>query len=319
MDSFIAFINKIPQQFDIWLNKLKNIEKSNMELGIHHMRAGNFYDAGLRFKIVLFFNKNNAIANYLLGKALVFQTKFEKAVPPLQAALTLKPEMDEARFLLSVCGALPPVTSIPRSYIIEKADTLALPSVFEDFSNNVSKPFHQILTGELARYYGDERLGFNVLTLGTNGGESALTVRKIANSIVGVDPSLKMTALSRNRREEDVLVYNTLVTRFPEDYLKETSNKFDLVICTFYLDNVGDLNPLFAQVKNVLNDGGTFAFNVKPLNTAEWHFIPGTMVFGHSDSYVKSVLEKQGFKLFHSQEVPTENLGSDVLYIAEKK
>ena len=317
LDQIIGAVTEARIYFETAWNKLSNLEKSNMELGIRHLKAGNFFDAVVRFKIVTWLNKNNAIGYYLLGKSQFYHGKPEKAIAPLQKSLQLNPDIGEAKFLLAACGNDQIITAIPRSFIIEKDDMIALR--YDDFIANTSSHLNAALQDELYTIIG-ENMGFNVLDLGCRGGDSAQILRKSANAVIGVEPSLKLIALAKNRRIDDLLSFNQLATRFPEDYLKECKDKFAVVISTYYLDNFGELKSFFEGVHHVMEAGSLFAFNIsKSSSNQDFAFSPKLMIFTHSEQYISKLSPELGFIIVNKSEVKYPSGSVDLLYILEKK
>ncbi len=299
--------------------KLSNLEKSNMELAIRQLKKGEFFDAAMRFKFVLLLNKNNSIAQYLLGKSYFFAGKFDKAAAPLKKAIAARPDLDEARFLLAACGGDITIKSIPRSFIIEKLDFIS--TRYEAFVEGTSSVLNNILAEEFKKIIG-ENMGFNVLDLGCRGGDSAQILRPISNAVVGVEPSLKMVAIARTRRINDLLTFNLIATKFPEDFMKECKDKFAVVISTYYLDNLGDLKDYFHDVHNLLEKGGLFAFNISrdlELGTNDYAFKSKTLIFSHSASYIKKLADNIGFNIASEREATYSSGAVDLVYILEKK
>ena len=315
LDKFANYIFNFRSYFNKLVDRVSNIEKSNMEAGIQQLRKGQFKEARIRFGIVTKLNHKNAIAHYLRGKCSFYLQKNKDAIQSFRQALKLNPNLEEAKFLVAACGAPQEIKSIPRSFVIEKSDNLS--TILEYFQDNFSSKLNVVLAEEFKKILG-EKLGFNVLELGTHGGDSAEIFRNYANSIVGVEPSLKLLALDRNRRVENLLTYNLLVGKFPEDYLKESKEKFYVVLSTYYFDNLGDLNEIFGLVHNALEDKGLFAFNVNKFAKTNFEFKPKSLLFSHSPEFIKSLLQKHGFNLIVEKEVSYEDSGTDILYIVEK-
>lgn len=296
--------------------KLSNLERANMELGIKLLKRGDYFDAYWRFKLVLFLNKNNSLAYYLLGKSLFYRGKFTEAAIALNQSLRLKPDLDEARFLLAAGGKPAEIKSLPRSFVIEKLDFVA--TRYEEFITGTSSHLTTAMQEELQKIIGD-KMGFNVLDLGARGGDSSQILRSVANSVVGVEPSLKLSAIARTRRVNELLTFNSLVTRFPEDYLKEVKEKFAIILSTYYLDNLGALDEFFRLTANIVETGGLFVFNINRNAGAEdYKFKPSSLIFTHSTAYIEKLAAENSFSVLTKRDVKYSNDSVDVLYILEK-
>jgi tetratricopeptide (TPR) repeat protein len=197
-DKALNFIRNSRNFAETAWDKVQHISRSNVEMGIIQMRSGEFFDAILRFKIAIFFDKTNPIAYYLLGKSLIYSGKKAKASAPLRKALALNPGLTEANFLLAMCGGGNELTEIPRSFIIERADIIAAnySKIYpEDGKTNLTNK----LQSEFAKYF-ETWQGFVVLDLNCAGGEVGALMREKANTIIGVDPSIKMGAIAKQKR-----------------------------------------------------------------------------------------------------------------------
>lgn len=316
LDSFLEFVLKSRDWFDKSWTKLQNIEKSNIELGVYHLRAGRFFDAAVRFKIATLFNKNSSIAWYLLGKARFYEGKRNKAIIPLKNALRLNPALDEAVFLLNGCGSREKLTAIPRSFIIEKLDIMA--GNYEAYLNNIGNVITNNFSEVISGYLG-ERSGINTLDLNCRGGELATLVKHKTNNMIGVEPSIKLAGIARTKRDNNLLVFNYVRSKFPEDYLKTATDKFDLAICALYFDNLGDIEPILTQIHNVLNPKGAFIFNINKITSADYEFMQNSLIFGHSDAYIRKVTDKVGFKIISTKEIKYAGDSADIVYLVEKK
>jgi predicted TPR repeat methyltransferase len=315
-DSFWGYIIGARDYLREAYKKLQNIEKANIELGIYHLRAGNFVDAATRFRIATLVNKNNSISWYLLGKTYVYARKRNKAIKPLKNSIRLNPELDEARFLLSACGSRQNLGAVPRSFVIEKLDIMA--SNYEVYLNNIGNTIAQTFGDMLYSYLG-ERTAINTLDINCRGGELGALVKSRTNNMIGVEPSIKLAGLARTKRDNNLLVFNFVQSKFPEDYLKDATDRFDLAICALYLDNIGSLDGIFAQIANVLNPNGAFIFNINKIAGPDYEFMEGSLIFGHSDAYIRKTLEKTGFKIVSTKEIKYASNSTDIVYLAEKK
>lgn len=318
----ISYINKITNNVKQVggvvtnaIDKLKNLPKANIEAGIYHLRQGNFYDASVRFRIAAWMDKNNYIAHYLVGKAMVYNGKRSKAIKPLKTALSLNPNFEEAKFLLAVCGA-GQLTELPRSFIIERNDILAL-NYDAIFKPNEETNYRTKLKQEFASYF-EEWQGFEVLDLGCMGGETGEIIRIKANHLVGVEPSIKISAFARARRLGDSLVYNKVSAKFPEDYLAENEENYQVILSAFYVSNFADPANFFKLVrKRISKQGGAFIFTIVPYVGGNSKFSDEQILFTHSELFIEKRLKEAGFKVFKKSEIKYESGNINILYIAE--
>jgi tetratricopeptide (TPR) repeat protein len=84
------------------LKKLRNLEKTNYELGLYHLKEKNYFDAAMRFKLVLLLNKNNIEAMTALSDTYIKQGYYKKALRSLQNILDNNPDNEKALALLKL-------------------------------------------------------------------------------------------------------------------------------------------------------------------------------------------------------------------------
>ncbi len=302
--------------FATFYDKITNLGRANIEMGILHMRQGLFYDAAIRFKMALWFDKNNPIAHYLLGKAYVYDGKRDKAIPPLQKALTLDPKLHEAEFLLLLCGTTNALTEIPRSFVIERNDTVA-DNYERAFPPGTETKIATKLKEEFKRYF-ENWQGFSVLDIGCMGGEYGALIKEKANALVGTEPSIKMAAIARQKRNGELLVYNKVIARFAEDYLKDTTERYQVIMAIQYLSNFLTVEEFFKLVRACfVKEGGLFIFTITPSDTDSNRFYPEKILFMHSEKYVDACLEATGFRIHKKSEVQYDSGMIDLIYFAE--
>ena len=199
-----------------------------MELGVAHMKNGDYRDAAMRFRFVCWRNPKNFIAHYLQGKSYVFAGKYEKAIKPLKIALANKPELDEAKFLLATCGEKVDIEEIPPSILIEHLDKAAEVYDSEVIEQSELTP----LVSKVVEEYFEGKQGFGVLHLDCRAGDAPAAIFSRSDHMVGTDPSLKMLSKARDKRVDDRLVYNELVGKTARDYLDICEKKFDIIFST---------------------------------------------------------------------------------------
>lgn len=313
----IAFGKDGNDYFTTLFDKIRNVSRSNIEMGIIQMRKGEFQDASFRFRIASFFDKANPIAYYMLGKSYVFGGRRDKAIAPLKRALELKPDLNEAKFLLSMCGTMTDFRELPRSFIVERNDTIAdnYATIYPPDGEETN--FTKKVREEFGRYF-ENWQGFNVLELGCQGGEIGRLLRDKANALVGVEPSIKMAALARLRRTNDILVYNKVAARFAADYLTEAEEYYQVITAFQILGDFAQLEEFFRLVRSrIVEGGGVFFFSIHPTQSNKYEFGATKIMFQHNERYVEEVLGTSGFKLHRKTEIVYESGTTDIIYIAE--
>ena len=67
-----------------FVEKSKDLKKTNYDLGIFHLEKGNLADAKFRFKFVLKFDSNYKDALYQLARSYIYNLQINKAAAILQ-------------------------------------------------------------------------------------------------------------------------------------------------------------------------------------------------------------------------------------------
>lgn len=317
LDASISWLSKWK---DVGLNaaaKLANLEQTNFELGLRYLNSGAFKDAIIRFKIVLWLNPKNPYAHYLLGKSYVYAGKYEKAVEPLKIALKAKPEMEEAQFFLAVCGVGEVPKRVPPSIMIEQLENIA--EIFEvQIANGVNRAAYSIGTKMLHDAMKGQQ-GFDVLDLDIRTGKSGDFVLPLANNIVGVEPCMHLISQARNRRIEDKLVYNELITKTAEDLLKKEERQFDVVQAYFSSLAFAGLTKFFELVAARLRPNKYFLLSVEGTAGKGFSFNNVRMSFAHSAEYIQEIAKKTGFEVVAQQSVNQQNPSADLVFLLKKK
>lgn len=202
---------------------------------------------------------------------------------------------------------------------IKKADAVYLQKIFDSFAPGFDEALAQLdysapklILKNIKRYVSKKELkNMRVLDLGCGTGLCGkhLCSYRIPHHLIGVDLSAKMLELARDKN-----IYNQLVNKDIEAYLKGSKNFCDLIIAGDVFTYFGDLSALFKQVCRHLDSKGYFIFSVTEnlLNENEY-FLHSSGRFQHSCNYVKMALEKNGFSVLRDErEVLRKEAGKKV-------
>lgn len=125
-----------------------------------------------------------------------------------------------------------------------------------------------------------------VLDLACGTGNVTLLLAKRGYDMIGIDLSEEMLGIAADKaREEnlDILLLNQDITEF------ELYGTVDAAICSLdgvnYLTGDGDLTSLFALIKNYLNPGGIFIFDINSEHKLKNILGENTFVYDEDDVY----------------------------------
>lgn len=133
------------------------------------------------------------------------------------------------------------------------------------------------------------------LDLGCGTGLSGIILREISQHLTGVDLSPKMLDHAREKVVYDELIEAELIT-----YLTQNQTTYDLIAAADVLPYLGDLAPLFEQIKAHLAPHGLFILTHEISKTADW-LLQTTARFAHHPRYLCALAEKHGFQIVHQQ------------------
>ena len=130
-----------------------------------------------------------------------------------------------------------------------------------------------------------------LLDLGCGTGLSVLPFVSCSTFRVGVDISSAMLTKAQQRN-----VYQKCVEQDIVSYLQQSTEKFDLIVCTDTLNYLGDLTDFVIGLTNVVKKGTICLFSTE--RSEEENFVVGTSErFAHSDSYIETCF-MDGYELY---------------------
>jgi len=128
----------------------------------------------------------------------------------------------------------------------------------------------------------------SALDLGCGTGLCGTRLRPLAQRVHGVDLSPTMLDAARAHG-----VYDTLVQADIAAHLHDTAGRHDVVVAADVFIYLGDLAPVFAGVRRVLQPGGVFAFSVEALD-GDGHALQTSLRYAHSEAYLRRLADAHG-------------------------
>lgn len=244
-----------------------------------------------------------APAYALMGRALAATQKREAAVEALNEALALDPE-DRlgVRIDLARLGALAPGEAISDGYVRALFDQYAT-----TFEQHLTHDLHyrgpEIVKAAIVdacRSLGREPHFARAIDLGCGTGLVGKAFAGMIDELVGVDLSTAMIDAARRTG-----LYADLRAAEAVDFLgEEGPGRADLIMAADMLVYVGDLFPIFREVRAALAEHGLFAFTVQD------HGGPGFTLghdarYAHSESYLRAVSAESGLEVVLSRPAST--------------
>lgn len=303
---------KVKENLKNLRHNLKDIVKSNLDLGVYHLRLRNYNDAIIRFKLVIkFLDQDNKLAKYWLGWVYFMKKDYEKA----ERYLKESKQYDEIK-LLSFIKNIDNITHVPVDIYTMHRDIMA--DLIMDQYSSVDYNILTELVTELNFCAEDLPDEYSILELGSNIGVLGREIRdRMQESfyITAVEPSRKMLDI----QEEifaDESCYDYLFNMSVDRFLEENKNQYDVIYSLNGFSNNADLSSTFSKIYETLSDGGYFAFVVKIENIGKRH--KDFLEFSYNSDHIQSSLKEVGFDILSAREFLLEIKNNYSIFICTK-
>lgn len=152
---------------------------------------------------------------------------------------------------------------------------------------------HEVLASEIMRLAPGQWFE-SVLDLGCGTGLCSARLKTCSGSLTGVDLSSQMLEKAQATGRYAQLVHQDIGS-----FLESTDTRHNLVIAADVFIYVGDLAPVFAGVRRVIETGGLFCFSLELAQHdkgADFELQP-TLRFAHSEGYARRLAAEHGFEV----------------------
>ena len=289
--------------------KLKNLVETNYQLGLHHLRLHNVFDAELRFRIVLYLKPDHIGALYNLAKCYFIKDKNEKARTYLNKALKLNPNHPEAKYLLGV--------------IVDKKSVKLIPlSIIEDYFNDYAHKYDidfNIAQGckvsadlvDLLKNYLTKEQCYSVLDFGCGTGQCGSQFVKVFPTLelYGLDISRNMLQEAAKHVVNDVSIYKLLIHQDYNEFLLKTKSTYDVILAGLSLHYQMSFSAILQHMAAIVSTHGHIAFVVEKSDedTLEASLNGNFENFYYNEDYVKHEIKKAGLKLLKIEQSAIKN------------
>lgn len=300
-------VESVLNWFGMTAYRLRDLSQTNYELGILHAENGRLFDAMMRFRIAVWFNKRHVEAWYNLGVCQMGRGKRPQAIQAFREALKLDPRHEEARYMLSVMGAGGGATRMPASLVMRDFDVRA-PSYDEEslgqYHYRAPDEAFEALQPCLPKPLPGEELepSWHVLDLGCGTGLCGRLLKHDAARIVGVDVSQGMLDEAKQYRHAGRRLYDRLLHKDILVYLAEPLDEdpFDLALAVNVFPYILALDAVLEAIQQRLKPGGYCLFTTEAIappkgREAEPFLVQDIGRFSHPVAYLRALAEKQGW------------------------
>ena len=281
--------------------KFENLAGTNFALGAEFAGRGQWFDAALRFRFVIYLQPNFAPAHYSLGHCYMQMGKRDKAAQYFRSALRLDPAHRAARFMLSGVQ--------PGSMSADQLPKTMPGELVVGFFTQVAPDYDRL--AELNQYQGGRIVAeachpflkkandLHLIDLGCGTGLVAKPWRALCREVLGVDVTPAMVAAAQVARSGDNPTYDRVLK---EDINAVAAGTFmpgasDVVLCIDTAQFLGDLAPLFKLASQSLGQDGLFVLSMEPFKAPHGFGVnPASGRFGHALEYVRRLAATHGLE-----------------------
>lgn len=190
-------------------------------------------------------------------------------------------------YLASLRGDVTPAAA-PKAYV---------EGLFDEYADQFDSHLVQVLRYQTPRVLVDTLRRVHpqpfasALDLGCGTGLVAPLLQGLVPHIDGIDLSQRMLDKAR-----ELNLYDRLLKEDVVEHLLATERRYDLVLSADVVPYLGDLAPLFAAVRRVIEPGGVFAFTAERADTPEQRFVlRASMRYMHGEAYLRELAQRHGF------------------------
>jgi predicted TPR repeat methyltransferase len=296
-------------------------------LGIALRATGHPSKAEAAYRTAIQLNPDHVDAYTNLGILLNGLRRTEEAAQCYSKVITLRPKHRDARRLLALAhctlGDVAEAVKIFDNWLAEEPDDpvarhmLAactgrnvpirasaefVERTFDSFAASFESKLERLsyrapaLVAAMLQHSGLEASRrFDVLDLGCGTGLGGVLVAPYARRLVGVDLSEGMLALAKEKQIYDLLTKTELT-----EYLRETSETFDIIVSVDTLVYFGSLDTVIAAAAHVLRPNGLFVFSLEraALRVSEdvEYRLEMHGRYSHGETYVRRLLALAGLQ-----------------------
>ncbi len=275
-------------------------------LGYITMQEGHLDTAIQYYQRVVKINPDSFSAQNNLGVAFLAKQRPEFAMPHFQEALRLQPHNESISYIISMLSQNKKLLSAPPDYIQSLFDAYAdhyephlrialeykIPELFEHALAKIISP-HQSL---------------NILDLGCGTGLCGIPFKKYAETLTGVDLSIKMLEIAAQKNLYDALIPSDITV-----FLSDKTAQYDLILAGDVLVYSGDLNSLFEFISRALSTEGLVLFNTEIEDSSPFKLNQSGR-FSHHKSYIDTLAEQYHLSILFYQQIITRMQNNGPVY-----
>jgi predicted TPR repeat methyltransferase len=257
-------------------------------------RGGKTRMAFLCQQTVVKLAADDADAWCYLGELAHIVGQRDEARDAYEKYLSLEPDDAEVKHILVALRDEVPPSRAPDECIqqlYERFSSFYEKNVCDDLDTQAPDRIRELAQAALG-----DRTGLALLDLGCGTGLAGVQLKPRAARMVGIDLSPQMTALARERN-----LYDQIEVAEITDWLRRSSDHFDLVAACDCLIYFGDLRQVVAPAASLLNAGGAIVFTVE--RGEHYPFcLTDSGRYAHHPDHLREVAEEAGLQVVRLEE-----------------
>ncbi|AFB28441.1 methyltransferase domain-containing protein [Rickettsia rickettsii] len=278
--------------------KLSHLTETNYQLGLDHLYRGNLNDALLRFKLVdKFFNPNDSKVYSQLGWVYFLKNNYRQAIEYLE-----KSNEKYKPIFINFLKNYKDITEIPQEICGKYRDLTAqyYPTIFNN-DKNIHLPYRFV--NEALKQISDLPDNYSILELGSNIGLVGYEIQKRFPerfTLTGVEVSALMNKLQETYYP-NTKIYDQIYNIAIDEFLKQNSNKFDIIFSFCGLSFTNNLIEYFNLIYSSLNTQGYFALCLPNATKTQFSVKRKEFIFNLNE--INNFLQKNNFTILTSEEI----------------
>ncbi len=225
---------------------------------------------------------------YPYGRVLLLLHQRQQAAEIFEQWRNAEPDNPIARHMSSAALGSESITKAPTDYICALFDKFAL--YFDQLLTNLNYCGPELVRDALRQVAETPVTGWDILDAGCGTGLVGLALKSQTRRLVGVDLSAGMLDMARQRN-----LYAELVQADIVEYLRNQSQRFDVVTAVDVLSYMGELNDFFSCAAGAVRPGGLVAITLEAHKTGDNYRLNPHGRFTHSRNYLQHAMEGSGF------------------------
>lgn len=273
----------------------RNFHPPFYNLGLIFAKAHKTFESIACHERVLEIQPDHFEAHLSLGSLYGKVNDPDRSLEHYARAKEINPEHPSAIHMLNALKG-DTTSSPPRRYVEDLFDSYA--TQFDaHLTGKLQYNAPQLLSQMIKKHKTQTALFQKVLDLGCGTGLSAVELKGDAKEIYGLDLSKKMLEEARKKN-----LYVKTIHGDALEYLRQTDEKFDLIVAADVFVYMGNLDEVFQLMRKRLLPGGMVAFSTE-ICEGESYKLRESGRYAHSKTYIKKLLGED-LKLVEEHRVP---------------